>query len=97
MNDLHQLREDFKAHAESDEAFQKESIGRDKDIQSKLDAQPTKEDIAIIVENVIRSTLLSKGKLVYTGLITVAGIVAALAVIFGGFKVLATFLFFPRS
>lgn len=88
-----ELKESFEAHARADHAFQtmqtevNETAEKSRiSIHKKLNELPTHEETARIVEKVIRDLLLSKGKMVYQGIIVTSILIGALVVIFGGFK-----------
>ena len=100
---MNRIQENFENHALSDSRFQADSaerdIGFDKRlgvIEERIKSVPTKEDIAYIVNEEMTKFFEGKGRLGFTILTTTAAIVVSLAAIFGGFKVLADFLFYRQ-
>lgn len=95
------LKDLFDKHAIDDRAFQdnqdkvnEEAADSRVAIHKRLNEIPTKAETAEIVEAVIRDLLLSKGKIVYKGIIGASILIGALIVIFGGFKTVLGWLGF---
>lgn len=68
--------------------FKAETEGSLASIHQRLGTMATKEDTALIVEQVIRDIIKESGKRGYAGLLIAAGIIGALVVIGGGAKAL---------
>lgn len=91
--DLHQ---EFTAHAKDEATFKEETKRFNGEMAifkaetegklSKLDSMPTTDEISDIVVTAIEGYFRQKGKKAYAGLLILAGIVGALAIIGGGFK-----------
>jgi anti-sigma factor RsiW len=97
--DDHRIKdEEFQERTEAFQKAQEEvnaSAEKSRDaLHKKLDDIPNEERTAQIVEEVIRKTLLSKGKVFYSFTIGLGALAAALLAIFGGFKVLLALIGF---
>jgi len=69
---------------------------RDAETRAKVAELPTKGDIAEIVQNTLRETLLSAGKWSKATIITIAVIIGSLGVISGGFKAILGWIGFVQ-
>lgn len=103
QKDVDRIQINFENHALSDSRFQSDSAERDisfdkrlASIEKKVESIPSSKEVGDIVAQAITEFFSKKGKITITVITTTAIIVASLATVLGGFKVLAAFLFFKQ-